>query len=417
MPTRSRAPGEDESPAALRVRRAAARLAIGGVRATLAALAGATAFAGPRGAAAEAPPASPPTAEAGPLAVLQRPGAAWQLELVHGDAPERLAPSERPTRVRCAVHPWAAPGGRTAARLACTVAGAPSAALPAFAELWLVFDGFDGGGVRQLARADADPTDLGGLRGLSFPADAPGPWQLGGVSPDGGRAEIRGRTARWRLDGVESAVWIAETVHHPPPGGPRPGAPDRELVVFAPRRGPVLLCRIDERLRPSHWCLRDVLEGGPVRAAAAPPPRPPADPLAPAAAPRRPAPTGAADGAGPPERARPAGPRVALVARRALDPSSLTAHQVASIASAQLGRIRDCYVRALARDPSARGALQLTLSVSAVGRVDTATAHGVEPELARCAQAQVMSWRFPIPTSRYGEPRTARFALTVQMTP
>jgi hypothetical protein len=131
------------------------------------------------------------------------------------------------------------------------------------------------------------------------------------------------------------------------------------------------------------------------------------------------------DGTAPPVAAPPPPPsppppppgKVAIASKEAHDPSSLTATAVAAkVQSAYAGGVLRCYRDALARRPGLRGALKVSFTVNAVGKIDDLTVKGMD-EIATCVYKQAAGWRFPIPLSTYKEPRNARFTIGLALAP
>ncbi|MBA3391072.1 MAG: AgmX/PglI C-terminal domain-containing protein [Deltaproteobacteria bacterium] len=79
--------------------------------------------------------------------------------------------------------------------------------------------------------------------------------------------------------------------------------------------------------------------------------------------------------------------------------------------------LKRCFQKGLATDPSLRGKIALTLTVDERGRVSSAEAQGLTPEVDSCIATQMTSWRFPAPKDKAGTPIDADFALALVMVP
>ena len=101
-------------------------------------------------------------------------------------------------------------------------------------------------------------------------------------------------------------------------------------------------------------------------------------------------------------------PRVALAKKLATDKSSLSA---TAVADKLMPAIKRCYATLLAKKPAAKGAVTVSFTVNAVGKVEGATTDAFDPAMVSCVAPALTATRFPIPMSDYGEPRTARFTL------
>jgi hypothetical protein len=84
---------------------------------------------------------------------------------------------------------------------------------------------------------------------------------------------------------------------------------------------------------------------------------------------------------------------------------------LAQIQSSYISRMRRCYEKALAKEPSLRGTVTLTFTVSSYGRVD-GTAIGIAPKVDACLTSALSSWRFPTTTAR----KDATFRLKLSLT-
>ncbi len=79
--------------------------------------------------------------------------------------------------------------------------------------------------------------------------------------------------------------------------------------------------------------------------------------------------------------------------------------------------LKRCFQKGLATDPSLRGKIALTLTVDDRGRVSSAEAQGLTPEVDSCIATGMTSWRFPAPKDKTGTPIDADFALALVMVP
>lgn len=79
--------------------------------------------------------------------------------------------------------------------------------------------------------------------------------------------------------------------------------------------------------------------------------------------------------------------------------------------------LKRCFQKGLATDPSLRGKIALTLTVDERGRVSSAEARGLTPEVDSCIATGMTSWRFPAPKDKTGAPTDADFALALVMVP
>lgn len=315
------------------------------------------------------------------LAVLREVDRAWTFERVTGPELGRLGAEATAAKVRCKVAEVKARPVR--ARIECaTVPADPMATPQPVQGLTLVFGDKE---VRQLV--DEDPAQLaarGNAGAFTFPRTLKGSWRYADARPDGARVEVSVHADKMDVAGAPTTVWIAEWTGQPARrAGPRDDVP-RAVAVFAPGIGPVLRCSIDgTHGAPSYSCLRLVAE--------------PADPSKP--------------------KPRPA-PTVAITSKYAQDKSSLSAGAVASkLSAAYLPAVRRCYAELLRKKPAARASLELDFTVNAVGKLADPKAKTGEDALATCVQTAMADWRFPIPQSEYGEPRNARFTITVKLAP
>lgn len=83
---------------------------------------------------------------------------------------------------------------------------------------------------------------------------------------------------------------------------------------------------------------------------------------------------------------------------------------LAKIQSSYMARLRRCYNKGLATDPSLRGKVTLTFTVNRYGRVD-GEATGIAPKVDACLTSAVGSWRFPTSTAR----KEATFRISLQL--
>jgi hypothetical protein len=83
---------------------------------------------------------------------------------------------------------------------------------------------------------------------------------------------------------------------------------------------------------------------------------------------------------------------------------------LAKIQSSYISRMRRCYNKGLARNPTLAGIVTLTFTVNRYGRVD-GEAVGITPKVDRCLTSALSSWRFPTTTAR----KEATFRLSVSL--
>jgi hypothetical protein len=119
----------------------------------------------------------------------------------------------------------------------------------------------------------------------------------------------------------------------------------------------------------------------------------------------------------PPPSSGPTG-RVSVSSKAGMDEATLTPDIVlAKIQVAYMAGIKRCYLEALKKDATAKGAVKLRFTVNATGRTIDPTVTGVSPELESCMSGQMTSWRFPIPHDKDGEATTATFAIGLAVDP
>ena len=336
-----------------------------------------------RAQAPKGPPAAPD-----PFAVLREEGRSWSYETVLGESLASLAVSPQASRWLCEVKPWTAPGAATRSSIACDLYNqAPDG--PETGVDWTIWLVFDDVGVRQLDGRDTDVGDRSKTLGLTFPRKLDGTWKLDEKGRDGERTLVTVHAETAKVQGVARKVWVAETERWAAPVDGKIAAPDRELVQFVPGLGPVLMCTKQGKPGAGYDCLRLFANKAPET---------------------RPAP-----------EIKPAPPQghVSISSKRAHDPSTLKAEDVAAkAASSYLGGVRRCYQAVLARRPTTRGALTLDFTVDSVGKTTAISVEGGGDDgIAGCVAKLVADWRFPIPQSTYAEPRNARFTLGLALTP
>ena len=110
--------------------------------------------------------------------------------------------------------------------------------------------------------------------------------------------------------------------------------------------------------------------------------------------------------------------RIQVSDKQSFDESSLTPDIVlAKIQSVYMSGLKRCYKQYLNKDASARGKVTLNLTVNSTGRTVKGAAHGFAGEVDDCINAQMVSWRFPVPKDKDGEATDAAFAITLQLVP
>lgn len=116
----------------------------------------------------------------------------------------------------------------------------------------------------------------------------------------------------------------------------------------------------------------------------------------------------------------PSGPsgRISVANKQALDDSTLTADIVlARIMSAYMTEMKRCYAAFLKKEPSARGKVTLSLTVTESGRAAAPKARGFAADVDTCIEASMASWRFPIPKDKAGAATEASFSIGLQLVP
>ena len=111
--------------------------------------------------------------------------------------------------------------------------------------------------------------------------------------------------------------------------------------------------------------------------------------------------------------------RITLHSKLSLDAmsTSLTVDAVAAkVLAAYLAGMKRCYKHVLGKDTTAKGSLELELTVTETGRAK-ATVASFDKELTSCVDAIAKSWRFPVPKDADGEATTAMFKLSFKLVP
>jgi len=104
--------------------------------------------------------------------------------------------------------------------------------------------------------------------------------------------------------------------------------------------------------------------------------------------------------------------------KQALDRSTLTAEMVvAKVQTAYFAGIKRCYKEFLKSQATARGKVDLELTVNQAGRTVNARARGFASEVDDCITAMMGQWRFPIPKDKGGDPVDTSFRITLQLAP
>jgi hypothetical protein len=96
-----------------------------------------------------------------------------------------------------------------------------------------------------------------------------------------------------------------------------------------------------------------------------------------------------------------------------LDPDAV----LKKINSAYMVAIKRCYTNYLKKDASARGKVQLSLTINATGRTTQHSADGLNPEVDGCINNLMGSWHFPIPKDKDGQATDANFRVALQLVP
>jgi hypothetical protein len=337
------------------------------------------------------------SADDDPFAMLHERERTWTFELVTGPSLAALSPVTSAPHARCRVAEVtttdAAANAVTAtraltrmltrARIECApVAEGGGAVAPALSQRFTLL--FDAAGVREAVH-DADDNLAVLAHGsnagaFTFPRKLARRWRHDVQGPDGARAVVTVREAPAGVGRAPSVQWIAEATYR---GPGRDVEPVRAAAAFTPGIGPTLKCTIGRDAGATKYtCLRRIAE--------------------PVADPARPRPVA----------------QISVIGKTAHNKSSLSAAAVAAkITASYLPAIRRCYTELLRKKPGARGALQLDFTVNAVGKLAEPRARTIDESLAECVRSAMVGWRFPIPQSEYGEPRDARFAVGLRLTP
>lgn len=129
------------------------------------------------------------------------------------------------------------------------------------------------------------------------------------------------------------------------------------------------------------------------------------------------APGGTETAGGPKQERGPTG-RIQVSDKQSFDESSLTPDIVLSkIQSVYMAQIKRCYTNYLKKDASARGKVQLKLTVNETGRAVKTSAGGLAAEVDGCIGNLMTSWRFPVPKDSDGDPTEASFSIALQLIP
>ena len=128
-------------------------------------------------------------------------------------------------------------------------------------------------------------------------------------------------------------------------------------------------------------------------------------------------PGGTETAGGPKEEKAPQG-RIQVSDKQTFDDSSLTPDIVLSkIQSAYMAGLKRCYKEYLKKDASARGKVQLDLTVNETGRTVKGKASGFASDVDSCISSQMASWRFPVPKDKDGDATEASFRISLQLVP
>lgn len=127
---------------------------------------------------------------------------------------------------------------------------------------------------------------------------------------------------------------------------------------------------------------------------------------------------GGTETAGGPKTERGPSGRIQVSDKQSFDESSLTPDIVLSkIQSVYMAQIKRCYTNYLKKDASARGKIQLKLTVNETGRAVKTSASGLASEVDDCIANLMVSWRFPVPKDKDNEPTEASFSIALQLIP
>ncbi len=113
----------------------------------------------------------------------------------------------------------------------------------------------------------------------------------------------------------------------------------------------------------------------------------------------------------------PAG-RISVASKKSFDDSTLSPDAVLrKIQTIYMSALKRCYKTYLGKDPTARGKVLLSLTVTESGSVVDGRAKGFASEVDLCITAKMRGWRFPIPKDKDGDKTEASFAITLQLVP
>jgi hypothetical protein len=109
--------------------------------------------------------------------------------------------------------------------------------------------------------------------------------------------------------------------------------------------------------------------------------------------------------------------RVTVSRKASVDDTSLTPDVVLrKLLPVYLPGIKRCYATYLKKDPSARGKMGLSFTVTEAGRAVSPKATGFVKEIDDCVAGLITSWRFPIP-KKAGKPTEASFVFDLHLVP
>jgi hypothetical protein len=90
---------------------------------------------------------------------------------------------------------------------------------------------------------------------------------------------------------------------------------------------------------------------------------------------------------------------------------------LSKIRSVYMTQIQRCYTGYLKKDATARGAITLAFTVNETGRAVSTNASGLNSEVDSCVSSLMVTWRFPVPKDKDGDPTAANFKIKLQLVP
>ena len=90
---------------------------------------------------------------------------------------------------------------------------------------------------------------------------------------------------------------------------------------------------------------------------------------------------------------------------------------IVKIQSDYMPGLMRCYQQGLRGDPSLRGKVAVTFTVTETGKVTDPTARGMTSEVDACITAQMATWRFAAPKDKDGDPTDLDLSLSLALVP